>query len=124
MSEIEKSVEQALRRVNYPGYSRDIVSFGLVKGIQVGNGGVVVTLELTSDNKEIATQIKTESELAIKGLAGVERVLVDVKLMGQASGGARGKVGGIDHIVAVASGKGGVGWSCPILAPDKGVRLW
>ena len=35
---LEQSIEDALKGVNYPGYSRDIVSFGLVKNIATANG--------------------------------------------------------------------------------------
>ncbi|NBP24528.1 MAG: DUF59 domain-containing protein, partial [Proteobacteria bacterium] len=34
----ESSVMEVLRTVKYPGYSRDIVSFGLVKGVQIDGG--------------------------------------------------------------------------------------
>jgi len=37
---LESSVMEALRTVKYPGYSRDIVSFGLVKGVQIDGGAV------------------------------------------------------------------------------------
>ena len=55
-------IKSALAAVKYPGYSRDIVSFGLIKEISAANGAVSVVLQLTSPNPDAARQIKTEAE--------------------------------------------------------------
>src|SRR5881227_3192734 len=114
----EDDIRNALKAVKYPGFNRDIVSFGLVKEIATGNGAVSVTMQLTGGNAEVATQIKTESERALKELPGVGKVFVEVKHQGApaAAGGQnpwsqQNKVLGIRRVVAVASGKGGVGKS-------------
>ncbi len=44
----QADIENALKTVKYPGFSRDIVSFGLVKEIAVANGAVSVMMQLTS----------------------------------------------------------------------------
>ena len=103
--------------MKYPGYSRDIVSFGLVKQVSAGDGAVTVAVELTGGNPQIAQQIKAASEEALRSLPEVRHVFVEVKQpAGQpATGGnawtQQNKVPGIRRIVAVASGKGGVGKS-------------
>ena len=51
---LQDTVLDALKAVKYPGYSRDIVSFGLVKEISAANGAVSVTMQLTSPNPEAA----------------------------------------------------------------------
>jgi len=114
----EEVVINALKHVKYPGYSRDIVSFGLVKQVAAANGAVSVLVQLTGGNSQIAQQIKADCENALKPLADVQRVSVEVKLpVGQpAAAGAnvwanQNKVPGINRVVAVASGKGGVGKS-------------
>src|SRR5437773_1899756 len=114
----EEVVINALKRVKYPGYSRDIVSFGLVKQVAADNGAVSVLVQLTGGNSQIAQQIKADCENALKPLADVQRVSVEVKLpVGQpAAAGAnawadKNKLPGINRVVAVASGKGGVGKS-------------
>jgi ATP-binding protein involved in chromosome partitioning len=110
-------IQSALKAVKYPGYSRDIVSFGLVKEVSAANGAVNVTLQLTSPNPDAARQIKVEAEQVLKALPGVNQVFVEVKqpAAGQApAGGAfanQTKVAGVKRIIAVASGKGGVGKS-------------
>src|SRR5947199_8589844 len=114
----EEVVINALKHVKYPGYSRDIVSFGLVKQVAAANGAVSVLVQLTGGNSQMTQQIKADCENALKPLADVQRVSVEVKLpVGQpAAAGAnawanQNKVPGINRVVAVASGKGGVGKS-------------
>ncbi len=117
----EEQIKNALQTVKYPGYSRDVVSFGLVKHISANNEAVSVTLQLTSGSPEIARQLKAECEQAVRQVAGVKHVYIDVRLQAPppgtpASGGAapwagQAKIPGIQRIVAIASGKGGVGKS-------------
>jgi ATP-binding protein involved in chromosome partitioning len=110
----DADIREALKTVKYPGYSRDITSFGLIKDIAVGNGAVTVVMQLTGGTPEIARQIKTESEAAIRALPDVKHVFVDVRQQSAAAATAAAKqqnVPGIKRIVAVASGKGGVGKS-------------
>ena len=64
----EDDIRNALKTVKYPGYSRDIVSFGLVKAISVRNGEVHVTMQLTSAAPEVARQLQGESERVLSAL--------------------------------------------------------
>jgi len=108
------SVNEALKSVPYPGFSRDIVSFGLVKGVSVANGSAGIDLELTSHNPKVASELKQACEAAAKTVEGIERAMVQVKMPppGQSpGGGGPNQVKGLSKIVAVASGKGGVGKS-------------
>src|SRR3989442_2736203 len=75
----EEDIKNALKAVKYPGYSRDIVSFGLVKQIATKNGAVTVSMQLTTGSPEILAQIKSESERVLRALPGVNTVYVDVK---------------------------------------------
>jgi ATP-binding protein involved in chromosome partitioning len=113
---LENSIEEALKGVQYPGYSRDIVSFGLVKNITAANGSASIDLELTTHNPEVAAQLKTACESAASAVDGIDRAMVQIKMppAGQApaaAGAQPNRMPGIDKVVAVASGKGGVGKS-------------
>jgi ATP-binding protein involved in chromosome partitioning len=113
----QDSILEALKSVKYPGYSRDIVSFGLVKNIAANNGAVSITIELTSANREVAAQLKQVCEQTLRALPDVKMVHVEMKLPAgpQAAASApltnQNKVPGLARIIAVASGKGGVGKS-------------
>ena len=117
----EETIREKLKSVRYPGYSRDIVSFGFVKQVAANNGAVSVSVEMTSTTAEVMGQIKNECENALRSLPGVNAVHVEVKGATAAAGPPGGAPGspsegqsgipGVRHIVAVASGKGGVGKS-------------
>jgi ATP-binding protein involved in chromosome partitioning len=116
----EAQVYEVLKTVKYPGYSRDIVSFGMVKGLQVTGPDVGVMLQLTTNQQDIATKLRQATEEALRALPGVGAVMVDVRLKDQAPPGSpqnqnpfanAAALPGVQHIIAVASGKGGVGKS-------------
>ncbi len=113
---LEEQIQEALKSVNYPGYSRDIVSFGLVKNIAAANGSASITLELTTHNPEVAAQLKAAVEAAATAVDSIDRAMVQIKMPPAGEAPASGQAGpnrvpGINKVVAVASGKGGVGKS-------------
>lgn len=111
----EERVREALRAVRYPGFSRDIVSFGLVKGINVNDGEIKVQLALATNDPNIPAAIKNDAEKILRGLEGVRtaKVLIDIQAPPAGAGAQVGpqRLPGIKHVIAVASGKGGVGKS-------------
>ena len=80
MSISEEQVKNALKSVKYPGFTRDIVSFGLVKSIQIDNGDVKVQLALATNDPNIPATIKTDAERALGTIEGVQsaKVLIDI----------------------------------------------
>ncbi len=114
----QETILDALKTVKYPGYSRDIISFGLVKEFTVANGVVNITMQMTSVNAEVAEHIKGEVERVLKNVPGVKKVQMDVRMPapGQTPGGNnpfanQTRVPGVKRVIAIASGKGGVGKS-------------
>jgi len=108
----EGDIRKALQTVKYPGFNRDIVSFGLVKTVGIFNDNVHIELDVTTEDACIPGKIQEESERAIAALPGVGHVQVNVKrrsrtrLMSSPTA-----IENVRHVVAVASGKGGVGKS-------------
>ena len=112
----EEVIQTALKEVQYPGYSRDIVSFGIVKDIAVANGAVSVAVHLNTPDPGIGGQIKSECERVLKAIPDVRLAHVQIKQPPPGSGprdpgAAPRKAPGLKRVVAVASGKGGVGKS-------------
>jgi ATP-binding protein involved in chromosome partitioning len=117
----EAQVYETLKTVKYPGYTRDIVSFGLVKSVQVHGQDVDVVVQMTTTQQDVATKIQQATEEALRALAGIGTVQVEVRLkeQGPAEGHTHQQASpnnvvplpGVQNILAVASGKGGVGKS-------------
>jgi len=123
MSLDKESVQKALGQIRYPGYSRDIVSFGLVKGIEVTlDGKVSVGLAVTSADPEVPKKLYAEIDATLKALGARQpEIAITVTVPKGAPAAAAtaaptklpadAGVGQVKHIIAVASGKGGVGKS-------------
>jgi ATP-binding protein involved in chromosome partitioning len=101
---------EALKQIKYPGFSRDIVAFGMIKDIEVGGTGVTVQLAPSTDNAEVVAQIRQE---VIDTLTPLVRVPIEVVIQRSTAAPTRAKpeLPGVQYVVAVASGKGGVGKS-------------
>ena len=114
----KETIRSALKAVKYPGFSRDIVSFGLVENISVDGSSASVRINVTTGDETVPLKIKTSAEEVLQAIEGLERVVVEVAVQKPksgtpGSGGARKPQGipGVKRIIAVASGKGGVGKS-------------
>jgi ATP-binding protein involved in chromosome partitioning len=104
-----------LKKIKYPGFSRDIVSFGMIKDIEVAHAGITVILTAPSAKPEVVGSIAAEIEKTIAAIAGAVAVKIEIEKAPppkQVAGTAQKRpIPGVRHIVAVASGKGGVGKS-------------
>jgi ATP-binding protein involved in chromosome partitioning len=113
----EDLVRSTLATVKYPGFSRDIVSFGLVKGVRVDGSDVQVDITLATRDANIPRQVHEQATAALSGLKGIGAIKLnfDIKEPPNAPGGPQNSVQagipGVKHVIAVASGKGGVGKS-------------
>ena len=105
-----------LKGVNYPGFNRDIVSFGLVKDIFVEGSKVTLSIVLPKPDQKLQSAIEEEVRKAIFGIPGVEDLSMKIgsraqKQIATDAGGEKSKLPDIKYYIAVASGKGGVGKS-------------
>ncbi len=113
----EDTVRATLATIKYPGFSRDIVSFGLVKGIALEGSDLTVRIALQTKDAAVPRQIHEEATTALNALPGVGKVTLDFDIQdppqAHATGGSIGKssIPGVKTVLAVASGKGGVGKS-------------
>ena len=112
----EDLIRSTLSQVRYPGFSRDIVSFGLVKSIQITGKDVAVALQITTTDAAIPEKLQAASAQALRALPGVGKVTVQVETHAPAAQQAPPAPGptpiaGVKHVIAIASGKGGVGKS-------------
>jgi ATP-binding protein involved in chromosome partitioning len=108
-----QDIESALARIAAPGGKGNIVSAGIVSGIAVHGGQAMVALEAGSDQEALRQAV----EKAIARIPGVEKAMVTLTAerapgpKAQAAQALKSGIPGVKHLVAVASGKGGVGKS-------------
>jgi ATP-binding protein involved in chromosome partitioning len=113
------ALKEALKLVKYPGFSRDIVSFGLVRSAVFVDGTARVAVALTTSDPKLPMLLKQDIERCLRALPGVKDVMIELAVSaakappaaGQATPGGGTAPVGLKHSVAIASGKGGVGKS-------------
>ena len=117
----EQQVLQALREVKHPESGRSLIELGMIRDIRVDDKQVRLTVVLPFMDVPVKDQIMNEARVAVEGLPEVERVAIGLAEMnqkerthfmsfGRESGSAEG-VNRVKHVIAVLSGKGGVGKS-------------
>jgi len=117
---LEAQVWEALKKVKFPGMSRDIVSFGFVQNVHDDGGQVAIDLQMATHNPAAAERVREEVQKAVEAVSGVRGAEVRLhvtKPAGREESAQRAVsqdhnlIPGVRHVVAVASGKGGVGKS-------------
>jgi ATP-binding protein involved in chromosome partitioning len=118
----EQDVLDALRTVREPKRGNDVVSLGMISGLSIADGAVRFAIEVNPDDGPSLEPLRKAAEDAVSGLHGVGRVTAVLTAhRAQPAGPPRGQaqpphgeklaLPGVRAIVAVASGKGGVGKS-------------
>jgi len=111
----KNTILKELQKINYPGFNRDIVSFGMIKDVIIDHKNIIIFLSVSSSNEEKKIQIIKEIRENVK----IDGFQLSVKLVEaeesrktvDTSNKHLNVDGNIGNIIAVASGKGGVGKS-------------
>ncbi len=129
----KEQVLDKLKTINYPGFNRDIVSFGMVKDVLIDENEINITINISSQNEEKKKSIIYEVKKALEPHCQS----VNIKLSNETNPTATSPspnipnvIDDVKHIIAVASGKGGVGKStvaaniaCALAKKDMRVGL-
>ncbi|MEO6595378.1 MAG: Mrp/NBP35 family ATP-binding protein [Planctomycetota bacterium] len=110
----ESAVLEALRAVRDPDLHQDIVALGFVKDLRICGGNVAFSIELTTPACPVKDLMRSQAERAVGTLPGVAEVAVEMTARVTASRpvlGDKGVIPGVKNVIAVSSGKGGVGKS-------------
>lgn len=113
MAVSEQGLLQALGAVQDPHTGKDFVSTRALRNLQVSGGDVAFDVELGYPAKSLIPALRSRLIAAAKGVAGVDNVSVNITFKVAAHAVQRGVqlLPGVKNIIAVASGKGGVGKS-------------
>ncbi|HAE18215.1 MAG TPA: chromosome partitioning protein, partial [Verrucomicrobiales bacterium] len=111
-----EEISKALGNVKYPGFSRDIISFGLVKACEIENDTAVVKIQIQTKDPKIPQKIFEDCHTILDSLMGdPAKVRIEIDVQNPTSSGevstGTSSLPGVKRIIAVGSGKGGVGKS-------------
>lgn len=112
----ESDVVRTIRRVKDPDSDKDLISLGRIKELTV-RGGDVTFKVLVDPARPLSETVLKELKSTIGGIEGVEAVAISLQEQAGVGGGPvkrpapQQPIAGVQHIIAVASGKGGVGKS-------------
>lgn len=102
----------ALSKVKDPDLHRDLVSLNFIKDLSIEGSKVSFTIELTTPACPVKAKLESEARSAVLAIPGVSEVNVKMTSRVQSAGfGDHSPVPGVKNIIAVGSGKGGVGKS-------------
>jgi ATP-binding protein involved in chromosome partitioning len=108
----EKDVLDALRHIQDPDLNKDIVSLGFVRNIRIEGSRVRLDINLTTPACPVKDQFKQQARDALTALPGIDQAEVNMTAEVRTSSAPEKKaIEGVKNLVAIGSGKGGVGKS-------------
>ncbi len=115
----KQEILNLLKEINYPGFTRDIVSFGMIENVEIEGKNVSIALKITTDKDEKKQTVVDAVKNILQETNAFENINVTLTNQGhtppptqqQKAPAGPTPLEGIKHIVAIASGKGGVGKS-------------
>ncbi len=122
----ERDVLDALKGVKDPDLGRDLVDLGMIKDIRIGDGKVALTVNLTTPACPLKAQIERDVRTALeRRLAGEWdiHITMDAEVRGKGIA-EKGDIPNIKNVIAIGSGKGGVGKSTMAAAIAYGLRSY
>ena len=118
----KEQIQAELKAVKFPGFSRDIVSFGLVRDVELHKGTAHIGIEVTTGDASVPERIAADIKQKVGALPGIDEVKVRMEITEPKQQSTTGEISSpeagssvamqkVKFAIAVASGKGGVGKS-------------
>ena len=113
----KNKVKEILSKINYPGFNRDIISFGMVSGIEINADEITINLSITSQNDEKKSLLVEDIKKQLSEHFSLVHVNIEEKATntpsssGVQAAAPKPVLTNVKHVIAIASGKGGVGKS-------------